>query len=90
MVGNLSARPKQEFLVDVDLFKHLSESCLDSLVNDRSYIGLLGRASIFQTGQLANSLFVLERGCVRIFRAFGNKTQTLRTVRRLVLCYINK
>jgi CRP-like cAMP-binding protein len=82
MVGDLSAGQQTEFLVEVDLFKHLPESCLDSLVNDSRTFDCSAGHLFFQAGQLANSLFVLEKGCVRIFRTFGNKTLTSATIDR--------
>ena len=62
MVGNLSACQQTDFLVEVDLFKHLPESCLDSLVNDSRTLDCSTGHLFFQAGQIGNSLFVLEKG----------------------------
>ena len=75
--GNLSACQQTEFLVGVDLFKHLPESCLDSLVNDSRILDCSAGHLFFQAGQVGNSLFVLEKGRVRMFKACGKRTLTI-------------
>jgi len=82
MVGNLSACQQTDFLVEVDLFKHLPESCLDSLVNDSRTLDCSAGHLFFQAGQIGNSLFVLDKGSVRIFRTFGNRALTIETIDR--------
>src|SRR6266852_1050817 len=82
MVGNLTAWQQTDFLIEVDLFKHLPESCLDSLVNESRTLDCSVGYLFFQAGQIGNSLFVLEKGCVRIFRTCGNKTLTIATIDR--------
>src|SRR5258707_7289472 len=77
MVGNLTAWQQTDFLVEVDLFKHLPESCLDSLVNDSRTLDCSAGHLFFQAGQIGNSLFVLEKGCVRMFRTYGKRTLTI-------------
>src|SRR4029077_3987359 len=67
---------------EVDLFKHLPESCLDSLVHDSRTLDCSAGHQFFQAGQIGNSLFVLEKGCVRMFRTYGNKTLTIATMDR--------
>jgi len=62
--------------------QYFPESCLDSLVNDSRTFDCSAGHPFFQARQLANSLFVLEKGCVRIFRTFGNKTLTIATTDR--------
>jgi len=47
MVGNLSACQQTDFLVEVDLFKHLPESRLDSLVNDSRRLDCVAGHLIF-------------------------------------------
>jgi CRP-like cAMP-binding protein len=81
-LANLSACRQTEFLAEVDLFKQLPESCLDSLVNDSRTLDCPPGHLFFQTGQIGNSLFVLEKGYVRIFRTCGNKTLTIATIDR--------
>ena len=73
-VGNLSPRQQAEFFEAVDLFKHLPESCLYSLLRDSQILDCPARHLFFQSGQIGNSLFVLEKGCVRIFKTSGNRT----------------
>ena len=82
MVGNLSACRQTEFLLEIGLFKHLPESCLDSLVKASSTLDCSAGYLFFQAGQVGTSLFVLEKGCVRIFRTYGNKTLTILTIDR--------
>jgi CRP-like cAMP-binding protein len=82
IVGNLSACQQTDVLVEVDLFKHLPESCLDSLVHDSRTLDCPAGHQFFQAGQIGNSLFVLEKGCVRMFRTYGNKTLTIATMDR--------
>jgi CRP-like cAMP-binding protein len=82
MTANSSICQHKEFLVEVDLFKHLPESCLDSLVNDSRTLDCSAGHLFFQAGQIGNSLFVLETGCVRIFRTCCNKTLTISKIDR--------
>ena len=51
-------------------------------MNDSRRLDCSAGHLFFQAGQLANSLFVLEKGCVRIFRTFGSKTLTITTIDR--------
>jgi hypothetical protein len=81
-VGNLSACQQTELLVEVELFKNLPKACLDSLVNDSRTLDCSAGYLFFQAGQIGNSLFVLEKGCVRIFRTYGNKTLTIAKIDR--------
>ena len=81
-VGNLSGCQQTELLVEVELFKNLPKSCLDSLVNDSRTLDCPAGHLFFQAGQIGNSLFVLEKGCVRIFRTYGNKTLTIAKIDR--------
>jgi|SRR5579862_7627073 len=76
-LSNLSACRETEFLVEADLFKHLPESCLDSLLNDSRTLNCSTGHLFFQAGQIGNSLFVLEEGSVRIFRTYGRRTLTI-------------
>ena len=76
-VSNLSACQQTEFLVEVDLFKRLPESCLDSLVNDSRTLECPAGHLFFQAGQIGNSLFVLEKGCARMFKTCGKRTLTI-------------
>ncbi len=77
MVGNLTAWQQTDFLFEVDLFKQLPVSCLDSLVNESRTLDCSAGYLFFRAGQIGNSLFVLEKGCVRIFRTYGSKTLTI-------------
>jgi CRP-like cAMP-binding protein len=77
MVDNLSAYQQTDFLVEIDLFKHLPESCLDLLVKDSRKLDCAAGHLFFQAGHMGNSLFVLEKGHVRTFRAYGDKTLTI-------------
>jgi CRP-like cAMP-binding protein len=77
MVSNLSACQQTEFLVEIDFFKYLPESCLDSLVNDSRTLDYSAGHLFFQAGQIGNSLFVLEKGCARMFRTYGKRTLTI-------------
>src|SRR5579862_9697592 len=82
MLANLPAHSQTTFLVEVDLFKHLPESCLNSLLNDSHTLDCSAGHLFFQAGQIGNSLFVLEKGGVRIFRTYGNRTLTIATIDR--------
>ena len=74
MVGNLSPRQQAEFFETVDLFKQLPESCLYSLLSASQVLDCSAGHRFFQSGQIGDSLFVLEKGCVRIFKTSGNRT----------------
>jgi CRP-like cAMP-binding protein len=80
MVGNLTAWQRTDLLIEVDLFKHLPESCLDSLVNDSRTLDCTAGHRFFQAGQIGNSLYVLEKGSVRMFGTYGNRTLTIATI----------
>jgi CRP-like cAMP-binding protein len=77
MAGNLSANQQSDFLAGVDLFKRLPESCLDLLVKDSRVLDCAAGHLFFRAGELGNSLFVLEKGHVRTFRSYGDKTLTI-------------
>jgi CRP/FNR family cyclic AMP-dependent transcriptional regulator len=77
MAGNLSTYQQSDFLAGVDLFKRLPESCLNLLVKDSRVLDCAAGHLFFQAGELGNSLFVLEKGHVRTFRSYGDKTLTI-------------
>jgi CRP-like cAMP-binding protein len=77
MAGNLCLHEQTDFLVGIDLFKCLSLSCLDLLVKDSRVLDCAAGHLFFQAGELGNSLFVLEKGHVRTFRSYGDKTLTI-------------
>jgi CRP/FNR family transcriptional regulator, cyclic AMP receptor protein len=61
----------------IDLFKHLPDSCLETLQKD-SHILNCGAGHLFygaeQTGRV---LFVLEKGSVRTFKTYGDRKLTI-------------
>jgi CRP/FNR family cyclic AMP-dependent transcriptional regulator len=77
MAGNLPAYQQSNFLAGVDPFKRLPESCLHLLVKDSRALDCAAGHLFFQAGELGDSLFVLEKGRVRTFRSYGDKTLTI-------------
>lgn len=77
MAGNLSLHEQTDFLAGIDLFKRLPESCLDLLVKDSRVLDCAAGHLFFQAGEPGNSLFVLEKGQVRTFRSYGDRTLTI-------------
>jgi CRP-like cAMP-binding protein len=77
MAGNLYVHELTDVLVGLDLFKHLPESCLTLLVKDSRVLDCAAGHLFFQAGELGNSLFVLEKGHVRTFRSYGDRTLTI-------------
>jgi hypothetical protein len=55
-------------LSEIDLFKHLPDSCLEVLEKDSNVLNCSARHLFFQPRQTGKVLFVLEKGSVRTFR----------------------
>jgi CRP-like cAMP-binding protein len=65
------------FLSEVDVFKHLPDSCLEVLEKDSFVLNCSAGHLFFQPGQTGRVLFVLETGCVRTFRTYGGRKLTI-------------
>jgi CRP/FNR family transcriptional regulator, cyclic AMP receptor protein len=61
----------------IDLFKHLSDSCLEALEKNSDVLNCSAGHLLFQPEQTGRALFVLEKGLVRIFRTFGDRKLTI-------------
>jgi CRP/FNR family cyclic AMP-dependent transcriptional regulator len=65
------------FLAEIDLFKDLSDSCLEALEKD-SHILDCGAGHLFYGAEhTGRDLFVLEKGSIRTFRACGDRKLTI-------------
>jgi CRP-like cAMP-binding protein len=65
------------FLSEIDLFKQLPDSCLDALERDSDVLNCSAGHLLFQSEQIGGMLFVLEKGSVRTFRTYGDRTLTI-------------
>ena len=65
------------FLSEINLFKHLPDSCLEALENDSHVLNCSAGHLFFQPEQTGRVLFVLEKGSVRTFRTYGDRTLTI-------------
>lgn len=64
-------------LSEIDLFKHLPDSCLEALEEDSNVLNCRAGHLFFQPEQTGRVLFVLEKGSVRTFRTYGDRTLTI-------------
>ena len=64
-------------LSEIDLFKHLPDSCLEALEKDSNVLNCSARHLFFQPRQTGKALFVLEKGSVRTFRTYGDRKLTI-------------
>jgi CRP-like cAMP-binding protein len=65
------------FLSEIDLFKHLPDSCLEALEKDSNLLNCSAGHLFFQPEQTGRVLFVLETGSVRTFRTYGGRKLTI-------------
>jgi CRP-like cAMP-binding protein len=65
------------FLSEVDLFKQLPDSCLEALEKNSNALNCSAGHLFFQPEQTGRVLFVLEKGSVRTFRTYGDRTLTI-------------
>jgi CRP/FNR family cyclic AMP-dependent transcriptional regulator len=65
------------FLSEIDLFKHLPDSCLEALEKDSNLLNCRAGYLFFQPEQMGRVLFVLETGSVRTFRTYGDRKLTI-------------
>jgi len=65
------------FLSEIDLFKQLPDSCLEALEKDSNVLNCNAGHLFFQPEQTGRVLFVLEKGSVRTFRTYGDRTLTI-------------
>jgi CRP/FNR family transcriptional regulator len=65
------------FLSEIDLFKHLPDSCLEALEKDSNVLNCSAGHLFFQPKQTGRVLFVLETGSVRTFRTYGDRKLTI-------------
>jgi CRP/FNR family transcriptional regulator len=61
----------------IDLFKHLSDSCLEALEKNSEVLNCSAGHRLFQPEQTGRALFVLEKGLVRTFRTYGHRKLTI-------------
>jgi len=64
-------------LSEIDLFKHLPDSCLQALEKDSVVLNCSAGHLFFQPEQTGRAFFVLEKGSVRTFRTYGEKELTI-------------
>ena len=64
-------------LSEIDLFRQLPDSCLEALEKDSNVLNCGAGHLFFQPDQIGRMLFVLEKGSVRTFRTYGEKTLTI-------------
>ena len=64
---------KMPSLSEVDLFKGLADSCLQAIEERSEVQDFPNGHSFFQTGEIGQLLFVLEKGAVQTFRTSGTK-----------------
>ena len=64
-------------LSGIELFKHLPDSCLETLEKDSNVLNCSAGHLFFQPEQTGRVLFVLETGSVRTFRMYGNRKLTI-------------
>ncbi|MGA2097244.1 MAG: Crp/Fnr family transcriptional regulator [Candidatus Acidiferrum sp.] len=65
------------FLSGIDLFRQLPDSCLEALEKDSNVLNCSAGHVFFQPDQIGRVLFVLEKGSVRTFRTYGERTLTI-------------
>lgn len=65
------------FLSEIDLFKQLPDSCLEALEKDSNVLNCSAGHLFFRPEQTGRVLFVLEKGSVRTFRTYGDRTLTI-------------
>jgi CRP/FNR family transcriptional regulator, cyclic AMP receptor protein len=65
------------FLSEIDLFKQLPDSCLEALEKNSNVLNCSAGHLFFQPEQTGRVLFVLEKGSVRTFRTYGDRTLTI-------------
>ena len=65
------------FLSGIDLFKHLPDSCLETLEKDSHILDCDAGHLFFRPEQTGRVLFVLEKGSVRTFRTYGDRKLTI-------------
>ena len=61
----------------IDLFKHLSDPCLEALEKNSEVLNCNAGHLLFQPEQTGRAVFVLERGLVRTFRTYGDRKLTI-------------
>jgi CRP/FNR family transcriptional regulator len=64
-------------LSEIDLFKHLPDSCLEALEKDSNVLNCSAGHLFFQPEHTGRVLFVLETGSVRTFRTYGGRKLTI-------------
>lgn len=60
-------------LHETDLFKEVSESCLQVLLEDSHILNVGVGHLFFSAGQTGRELFLLEKGSVQTFRIYGDR-----------------
>jgi|ERR1700674_138643 len=65
------------FRSEIDLFKHLPDSCLEALEKNSHVLNCSTGHLFFQPEQTGRVLFVLEKGSVHTFRTYGDRKLTI-------------
>ena len=64
-------------LSEIDLFRQLPDSCIEALEKDSNVLNCDAGHLFFQPDQIGRMLFVLEKGSVRTFRTYGERSLTI-------------
>ena len=66
---------------EIDLFKDVSESCLQVLLEDSRVLNVAAGHLLFSAGHPAEGLFLLEKGSVQTFRVCSDRKIEIATLR---------
>ena len=73
------------FLSEIDLFKQVPDSCLYQLEKNSNELNCKAGHVFFRSEQIGGMLFVLEKGSVRTFRTYGDRTLTITVLQPLAI-----
>ncbi len=66
---------------EIDLFKNVTESCLQTLLENSRILEVHAGHVFFSAGQTGGGLFLLEKGSVQTFRVCGDRKIAIATLR---------
>ena len=66
---------------EMDLFKNVTESCLQALLENSRTLEVAAGYPFFSAGQAGGELFLLEKGSVQTFRVCGDRKIAIATLR---------
>jgi CRP/FNR family cyclic AMP-dependent transcriptional regulator len=66
---------------EIDLFKNVAESCLQSVLENSRILEVGAGHVFFSAGQTGRGLFLLEKGSVQTFRVCGDRKIAIATLR---------